>query len=250
MTTKIYWGIDGCKGGWIALGLEHGGTSHYAYVTTIPDFWDRYGVTAQRILIDMPIGLSSDADGRLVDAAARDILQNRRSSVFSVPTRDAIMLGGEHGFTDENYKIACDINREIEGKAFSKQGWNISAKIYEVDTFLRDHISLKDSIVETHPEVLFWALNNQQPMRYSKKTGLGFMERVELLEQYQANALDLIREIYEVHRRVLVDDDIVDALACAVCARMQNLTTIPQTPKLDAHGLPMQVVYPHISNND
>jgi len=241
----MYWGIDGCKGGWIAIGLDE--SSHKAvYTPDISTFWQEHGDLTECLLIDMPIGLASSKDGRLTEKAARDVLQKRRSSVFSVPTREAIEHGAKHDFDSDSYKVACDINRDIEGRAFSKQSWNISAKIHEIDTFLRANPSLQSIILESHPEVLFWSLNDKKPMRYSKKTGLGFMERVKILERYQSNALKIIQEAYDEHQRVLLDDDIVDALACAICSRMGNLLSLPENPQHDSYGLPMQMVYPEI----
>lgn len=244
MPEKIYWGIDGCKGGWIAIGLEQSGRYHIVQVPEFSVFWEQYCDLSQLVLIDMPIGLASDDEGRLTETSARKILQKRKSSVFSVPTRNAIAYGGEHGFTNEHYTIACDINREIEGKAFSKQSWNISPKIHELDVYLRRKSSRKHVILESHPEVVFWALNDEKPMRYSKKTGLGFMERLDVLKRYQTNVMQIIQTAYDAHRRVLVDDDILDALALAIGARMSQLRTLPSRPKIDQYGLPMQMVYP------
>ncbi|MEO1290707.1 MAG: DUF429 domain-containing protein [Chloroflexota bacterium] len=246
MSEKIYWGIDGCKGGWIAIGLQQDGAHHIAYAPDIATFWAQYCPQSQLVLIDMPIGLTSDSEGRLTEDATRQVLGNRHSSVFPVPTRDAIEHGGTHGFTDEHYRIACDINRDVEGKAFSKQSWNISGKIYELDTYLRQKPSRKHVILESHPEVMFWALNNQTPMAYSKKSGLGFNERLSILKRYQPNALEIIEQAYTEHRKVLADDDIVDGLALAIGARMSKLRTLPSRPKIDDYGLPMQIVYPKI----
>ncbi len=242
----MYLGIDGCKAGWIAIGLSENGSYEADYVQDISTFWSKYGDNATRVLIDMPIGLSSDKEGRLTEASARKILKGRRSSVFSVPSRKAISFGATVDFANSHFKDACDINREIEGKAFSIQSWNISAKIHELDTFLRDNPHTQNIITESHPEVLFWSLNDRTAMKYTKKSGLGFMERLRILESYQANALEIIRETYEKYSRFMLDDDIVDALVCAICARMDNLKTLPEHPKRDNYGLPMQMVYPQI----
>ena len=216
------------------------------YTTDISTFWQGYGLSAKRVLIDMPIGLSSDREGRLTESHARKILKGRTSSVFSVPTREAIEEGAKAGFDSETYKIACDINRKIEGKAFSKQSWNISAKIHELDHFLREHPHTQRIIHESHPELLFWALNKKQAMRYSKKTGPGFMERVAIIEQYQDNAMQIIRDTYDEYSKLMLDDDIVDALVCALCARLGNLLTVPEHPKQDRYGLLMQMLYPEV----
>lgn len=242
-----YWGIDGCKGGWIAIGLSEIDESFSAvYTPTMSDFWREHGQSAKCVLIDMPIGLTDDSEGRLAEKSARDTLQKRRSSVFNVPTRAVITYGAEHGFTPDNYATACDINKGVEGKRISKQSWNISAKIHEVNQFLVDMPSAQANFKESHPEVLFWALNQHEPMQYGKKAGLGFIERLHIVTQYQANALEIIRQTYDKYANVMLDDDIVDALVCAVCARLGNFATLPDTPRHNAQGLAMQMVYPSL----
>ncbi len=66
-----YWGIDGCKGGWIAIGLsQKGETFEAVYIPTIADFWQEHGHLAKAVLIDMPIGLADDEKGRLAEKSA------------------------------------------------------------------------------------------------------------------------------------------------------------------------------------
>lgn len=240
-----YWGIDGCRGGWIAIGLSETDESFEAvYIPSMSNFWQKHGHSAKAVLIDMPIGLADDEVGRLAETSAREVLKKRRSSVFAVPTRSAIAYGAEQGFTSENYAMACKINKDVEGKKLSKQSWNISAKIHEVNQFLVDTPPAQSILKESHPEVLFWALNHHQPMHYSKKTGLGFVERLNIISLFQSNALEIIEHTYEKYSKLLTDDDIIDALVCAVCARLGNFATLPPNPRLDAEGLPMQMVYP------
>ena len=240
-----YWGIDGCKGGWIAIGLSETNEKFKAvYIPSISDFWQEHGHLAKAVLIDMPIGLADDEKGRLAEKSARDVLKKRRSSVFAVPTRSAIAYGATHGFTSENYAMACKINKDVEGKKFSKQSWNISAKIHEVNQFLVDTPPAQSILKESHPEVLFWALNHRQPIQYGKKMGLGFVKRLNIISLYQSNALDIVKHTYKENAKWLEDDDIMDALVCAVCARLGNFATLPPNPRHDAKGLPMQMVYP------
>ncbi|MGJ3238839.1 MAG: DUF429 domain-containing protein [Anaerolineae bacterium] len=240
----MYWGIDGCKGGWIALGFDQADGYQVAYCEQLSTFWAQYGAQAQRVLIDMPIGLADDIDGRLADEQARQVLGARRSSIFSVPTREAIAYGRTHAFNREAYREACAINRQVEGKAFSLQSWYICPKIDELDQLLVGDASRAQIMLESHPEVLFWALNGGESMRYSKKSGLGFMERVRVLERLYPGAFALISTVFDAHQSVLVDDDVVDALVCALVARAGELVAIPTHPKRDRYGLPMQIVHP------
>lgn len=239
----MYWGLDGCRGGWVAVGLDDDHTKTIAVFASIQDFWDAANEQAKRVLIDIPIGLPDTAQ-RQVEGLARQKLQARRSSVFPVPARAVVIFAAEHNFVDGAYKQACDLNEEMLGKRFSKQAWNILPKIYEVDQFLQQNTKAQSIMLEAHPELLFWSLNKQQPMRFSKKSGVGFTERLRLIEQYLPDVFPSVESAYDQHKSILHDDDILDAFACALCARMDTVTSLPHPPEVDATGLPMQMVYP------
>jgi predicted RNase H-like nuclease len=241
----MFWGIDGCKDGWIAVSLSDDDSITGQVYPSISTFWEHNKDTAKHVLIDIPIGLS-DTQPRQVEALARQKLTGRSASVFPVPSRQVLEFAAKHNFEDNAYWEACDINEGLLGKRFSKQAWNILPKIYEVDAFLQENHSAQAMLQEAHPELLFWALNKQQPMRYSKKTGVGFTERVRLLEQHIPHVFEDITRLYNANKRVLVDDDIVDAIACALCAKLGDLTSLPNPPELDSTGLSMQMMYPQL----
>lgn len=99
---------------------------------------------------------------------------------------------------------------------------------------------------EVHPELCFWALNDRQSMRSSKKRTSGVAERLRVLENLEPRS----RETYEgagarFRRKIVGRDDIVDALVAAVVARERvgRLTSVPEVPPRDARGLPMEMVY-------
>ena len=78
-------GIDGTKGGWVAVVLEDGRFLHDALVRPIEtDFNELADVEV--LAVDVPIGFGP----RLADAAAR--LVGAASTVFSTPRRDVLDL--------------------------------------------------------------------------------------------------------------------------------------------------------------
>jgi len=91
-------------------------------------------------LVDIPIGLPETRE-RLCDKSAKKMLSKRASCIFSVPCRKAVY--------QESYKKALTVNREIQNKGFSKQFWNIAEKVRELDSFLRENVSLRSSIRES-----------------------------------------------------------------------------------------------------
>jgi predicted RNase H-like nuclease/catechol 2,3-dioxygenase-like lactoylglutathione lyase family enzyme len=234
------WGIDGCKGGWIAIALDEDANPVFDLYPTIQDFWAKHGDKAERVLIDIPIGLPDDMP-RKVDSLARQILGVRRNSVFPVPTRLALEA--------DDYHKAAEINQRLTGKKFSKQLWNIRPKILEVDALLQDRPAARDVFKESHPEVVFWALAERRVMGDSKKSGLGFNERLEILRRYEPSVNSILVEILAAHRRELVEDDALDALVLAIGAQIEELNSIPGEPAFDAYHLPMQIVYPQVSHS-
>lgn len=241
----MYWGIDGCKRGWFVIGLDDETGYQFDVCDAIQAFWEQHHSTGEIVLIDMPIGLPSETE-RDVEAAARAVLKGRASSVFPVPTRQALEVGITHQFERSAYRIASERNQAILGKRLSSQTWAIMPKIHDVDQFLQRHPPAQATFYEAHPEVLFWAFNGKQTLNYPKSQGLGFHERLKILERFQPNALEIITRAYEAHSRALNDDDIFDALACAISARSGKLLSLPAEPQQDAKGLPMRIVYPQM----
>jgi predicted RNase H-like nuclease len=239
----VYVGVDGCKKGWFTVGL--GGKTGWEVnrFDDIRKLWEQYK-NAKLILIDIPIGLRDSGNNeRTCDKEARKLLGPKRgTSVFPVPCRLAIYA--------EPLEKASEINQEKTGRGLSEQSLAIIQKIRQVDELLLRNEVARSRIREIHPEVCFWALNNCQPMRYSKKKVEGFEERREVLSSVFPHTDDLVnctRQKYheEYRRREVVKDDVLDALVAAVTAskEKQGLSTIPEKPEADSKGLSMEMVY-------
>ena len=147
----------------------------------------------------------------------------------------------------KDYRGALAVERRFAGKGISRQAFAISAKIAEVDAAMRSRdINTTPEVREVHPELCFWALNDRQPMRSSKKRTAGVNERLEVLGSIEPRS----REIYEgagskFRRKTVGRDDIVDALVAALVARerVDRLTSVPDVPPGDAKGLLMEMVF-------
>jgi predicted RNase H-like nuclease len=231
-------GIDGCKGGWIYIGLGKNEPS-FGVVDTIKELTALQEDDAL-YFIDIPIGLIDEGAERECDRLSRRMLgQGRGSSVFPSPTRQAIYCS--------DYPEASALNHQFTGRKLSKQSWAISPKIREIDELLADEPSLKERIREVHPELLFYGLADGKPMRWSKRTPEGFMERIDLLESVFPGAKPLFNTIREATKpSIVAADDILDAMAAAVSATHPEfiLETIPANPPRDQRGLIMEMVYP------
>jgi predicted RNase H-like nuclease len=82
-------------------------------------------------------------------------------------------------------------------------------------------------------------------MEFSKRTRDGFVDRMRLLKLVEPAAEEMIAAAFLIHGGFDAGrDDIVDAFIAALCARSaDNLQTLPEEPKLDKRGLPMEICY-------
>jgi predicted RNase H-like nuclease len=234
----VYTGVDACRTGWFVVMLGEGHNWRVAIFPDIFNLW-KHCQESKLILIDIPIGLRQGSSGqRVCDQEARRLLGGRRSSsVFPVPCREVIHAGTEK---------ANELSWKITGKGLSRQSLNIINKIKQVDELLLSDRNARSRILETHPELCFWALNDGVPMKYSKKKREGFLERMEVLHSFYPYARGLIHYAERSYPRgELARDDILDALVAAVTASKegQGLSFLPEKLTLDARGLPMCMAY-------
>lgn len=236
-------GVDGCPAGWFGVGFDRCGDHELRVFTSFYELLAHY-VEARLVLVDIPIGLPEGPERRECDRQARKLLGRRGSSVFPSPTRQTTEQAAA---SPEDYRAALAVERRFAGKGISRQAFAISPKIAEVDAVLRSRdAGMTPTVREVHPELCFWALNDRQPMRSSKKRSAGVDERLGVLKNLEPRS----REIYEgagfkFRRKIVGRDDIVDALVAALVARerFDRLTSIPDVPPRDAKGLLMEMAY-------
>ena len=267
-----YVGVDGCKAGWIGVGLgDDDGCPKVKVCKEFADLVACFG-DACVILVDIPIGLYEDAAPRACDIEARKKLgRKRQGAVFSTPPRpfvDKVALTPEWDWTTAHGKTYREAHAEankwhrdkFRGKGIAAQAFGITRKIGEMDEYLPKHLgadSPMPTIREVHPEICFWALNGGNPdsaMATSKKKPLGFGERLDVLRHraQDFNCVDVDAIIKKVRDKFtksqVADDDILDALAAAITARIgcqegNELRTLPENPPTDSKGFPMEMVY-------
>lgn len=231
-------GVDGCKAGWLAV-TRHAAGLRYCLLSKIGELACEFP-EAERMLIDIPIGLPcTDAPVRPCDRLARQILGKRRkSSVFAVPCREALAA--------RTLDAARKINKARIGRSLGAQTWGISPKIAEVDRFLLAEHGGRLNIRETHPEVCFWALAGRRPMRHSKTTVEGHVERLHVLQCYEPRVSLLLSDVLsKTMRKDVLADDVLDAAVAFVTAEARDgeLALLAGTPSHDPAGLPIEMLY-------
>jgi threonine dehydratase len=184
-------GVDGCKAGWVAAFCDDLFETEPIILvfSCFSDILDSRFAPAI-VAVDMPIGLPDrvGGSGRGPEEAVRLVLGERRNSVFSIPARGAVYAVDRavEGMADiaRSHALACDVARRTSttGAAFSRQAFMILPKIREVDRLLGGDTAAANRVREIHPEVAFWSMNGQKPLRFGKKHASGEAERAALLQ--------------------------------------------------------------------
>jgi predicted RNase H-like nuclease len=226
-------GLDACKKGWCAVGSIDD--------TLVGDCFDHIKdvilafTNVDRMLIDIPIGLSSKNFIRTVDSKSRTHLQKRKSSIFSPPCREAVSA--------DNYREALNLNKKITGKGISIQAYNISSKIREIDVWFNSKPKAME-VYEAHPELCFKSLLGKD-LQYSKHENEGISIRKEILFNKQQKLEYLFEDLMKRFKRSEVKpDDILDAMALLLInLKREPLKIIYDENAVDETGKNVGIVY-------
>jgi len=173
---------------------------------------------------------------RMCDKEARHHLgEPRRRSVFPPPVRPCLSA--------VDYTEANVVSQKHSGKKLTPPAFNIMDKIRQVDDLMTPE--LQKRVREIHPEVSFWALNNQKPMQYKKTSLNGRKERMKLLDSIFSGLERIVSET-RIPRKV-APDDILDALVAAWTAAQTVIgkaTILAEEPENDCKGLRMEILCP------
>jgi predicted RNase H-like nuclease len=192
-------GVDGWSGGWVAVALRYGKFLEAQIHRTVAEILT-YWQDAETIGIDAPVGLTANGQRRRADLAARAALGSRGASIFMAPP---------HPVAESlSYEAANQKSRDLFGRGLSRQDYYLGRRSLEIEG-----ADTEGKIVEVHPELSFWALNQHRPLEHAKTTWGGQAERRHLL----ASGGILIREDLGPVAAV-PPADIFDAAACAYTA--------------------------------
>ncbi|MCS6920159.1 MAG: DUF429 domain-containing protein [Fimbriimonadales bacterium] len=195
-------GVDGCRGGWLAVALETEGGAWRFEATVYARFAEllEAHASAAAIAVDMPIGLwhSGRARMRPCDACARQRLGKRASSVFIPPTR--AMLN-------------ADSYAPLREQGLSVQAYHLIPRIRELDALMTP--DLQTRVWESHPELSFTALTGA-PIAHPKRTAQGQAARLHALQRALSLDTDTLDALWQACRPIGARlDDLLDACALA-----------------------------------
>jgi predicted RNase H-like nuclease len=217
-------GVDACRGGWVAVSLTDGAVSEVRTSASL-----RLVISGRQdaVGIDMPLGLL-ESGWREADRQARLLLGPRRSSVFAIPPR---AVWAAHDYAAAN--LLC---RELTGKGFSVQAWNLRPKLLEANEFRGE---TRHRLFEVHPELAFAALAGQ-PLALTKHEAAGRELRMQLL----ASAGIVVPGMPGASGVPVAD--VLDAAAAAWSAQRIATgcaATIPDPPECDDMGQDIAIRY-------
>lgn len=238
-------GVDGCRGGWLVV-MRPLDDPSLARVSLKKHFADVLAMEprAEIIAVDMPIGLPQRG-GRRADIEARANLGKRKSSVFAMPSREAV--------EETEYIRACQTAARTSdpSRRISKQAFNIFPKILEIDALMTP--DMQERVREVHPEVGFWALNGEKPLDLPKKMkvspdqpGLAYRRGLLVAAGYDAA---LLAGRGGFRAADVGRDDLLDAAVCSWSAarivrgegRRFPGEPVPLELGIDAKGLRMEI---------
>lgn len=219
-------GVDGCKGGWVAVALEDG---HYAEAWSVTTFSDLVDDSAIAIGVDIPLGETRPGE-REAEAAAKEFLgRGQKAKVFTPPPLAAASA--------TTFAAACEIAIEVFGKKITQQAWHLLPKMLDVAPHWRAD---SDRIREVHPECSFRALNGGT-IEHGKKSWGGLWDRVEVL---RSHGIEIPRGVEAV--ATIAPDDILDAAAVAWTAHRLargEARSLPEPPERDVDGRSVAIWY-------
>jgi predicted RNase H-like nuclease len=232
-----YLGVDWSDGGWLAVAFDRTGFDHAAVFEEVGGLWHRYEEEAERVLVDIPIGLHEDSGDRECDELAREVLGPRRAAVLTPPVREATRK--------RRYPAAKRVNERTAGRDLSERAFAISDPIAAVDGLLRNVPEARTAFAESHPEVCFRSFAGD-PLQYSARTAGGYAERMKALATFDTDAPPVVQRVAEaVGGTDVAVESVLDAVALAYTARPGpgTLRSLPPDPPRDPKGLPMEIRY-------
>jgi predicted RNase H-like nuclease len=176
------------------------------------------------IVVNVPIGYL-DAPGdqaRTCDREARSLLGRRASTIQNAPTRASLFDGVDWRKDHLDAITAMMLPRYREVAA-------------EMSPF-RQRV-----VYEGHPELSFYQLNGNKPLRWSKKSERGYQERRAILEK----KIQGIRNLIDVDESQIPGKYLLDVAALLWTARRvygHAAKRLPSDGEWDSEGLRMELV--------
>lgn len=225
-------------GSWLAAGFDEEGHARTDVFADVGSLWAHYEERAERILIDVPIGLLEDGrQPRRCEPLARSVLGERAGAVALTPVREATRK--------RNARAAKRVNQRKAGWTLSERAFARCEAIAAVDDLLGEITEARSVFRESHPELCFRAFDGA-PLEYPPSVAAGYAERMRALAEFDRDAPPTVQAVAEATGdHALPVEAVLAAVALGYTARPGpgRLRTLPADPSTDSTGLPMAIAY-------
>ena len=228
---KLLAGAEPCHGGWLVMrGNLQGVQLAPQPPEVFPTFQDiiDWKPAFSVIAVHAPLGLPKrvTVGGRTCDREARALLGWPRSgAITSAPVRRALKA--------KSFAAAAKANNGMNPVVFAHL-----RHYAEVDKEMEPY--WQRTIFEVHPELSFYNINKDRPLKHAKETKQGVAERKRVLKARFPG----VERVYGIEVEGATPVQVLDACAILWTARRlaaRAATRIPQEPEWDAKGLRMEV---------
>jgi predicted RNase H-like nuclease len=229
---KLLAGVEPCAGGWLIIGGRLNGiTLTPVEAEVVPTFVDVLDAKPAYTVIALhsPIGLHEEhvPEGRTCDQEARRLLGWPRASAIVRPPARASL------------EAASFADARSTSKTLDAAAWVRLRKTREVDREMQPY--WQRTVFEVNPDLGFFTLNEDMPLRHGKRTATGQSERRGLL----LNKIPGIDRVLDARVRGVPRWKLLDAAANLWTARRiasRMIARLPQDPEWDERGLRMELV--------
>jgi predicted RNase H-like nuclease len=220
-------GVTPCAPGWLVASAKLNGAT---FAPELPRLFHTFAeVLDERpsfsvIALNAPVGYveESHAGGRTCDRLARALLGRRGSTVHNAPTRARLQADA----------VIADDHLDAISNALLPRYREVAAEMAPYR---------QRTVYEVHPELSFFQINGDVPLRWTKKFEVGREERRAILEK-RIPGIDRVldTELDDVPLAHLLDASALLWTARRIFASAG--TRLPTEPEWDEEGLRMEFV--------
>lgn len=235
--SEYYVGSVARGGVWLAVAYTDDGYDHAAVLEGVGELWTRYEETAERVAVDVPIGLETSEAPRPNEAAAADLLGDRRQALVPAPVREAARK--------QRYRAAARVHERKTGRSLSRAAFERARVITGMDEFMTTIDDARPMFVEALPELCYRAFAGES-LSYAPDVAAGYAERMRVLAGFDRDAPPTVQSVAEATEGHEVPiPAVLDGVALGLTMRPGpgDLRSVPADPPTDTEGLPMQYVY-------
>lgn len=229
-------GLTNCQAGWLLISMED---NRCDYRLVGEAELQEILKSAACVFTDIPLGLRDEEPERECDLLLKKkIGRELAAGVVSPPPR--LILDAP------SYVEANIMYFESTGKELPLSTWHLTPRIRTLDLMLRESETIRESLFQSHPELLLMRLNGQQIFQ-NRGIKKGLKHRLDLITDQVSEAGELYRTLKEEYRRNEIEElDILDAVVLAYGAARAakgKTLSLPEDPPKDSHGVAMGIWY-------